>query len=49
MSKGKKGNQPERELKAEVKRAASDISLYKKYFEEQFTYGILHFTAKPMP
>jgi hypothetical protein len=25
-----------------------DITLYTKYFEAQFIYGILHFTDKPM-
>jgi hypothetical protein len=39
MSKENKGNQPERELKAEAKHAqlSVDISLYTAYFEAQFT------------
>ncbi len=37
MSKGNKGNQPERELAALAKRAALDTILYIEYFEAQFT------------
>jgi hypothetical protein len=37
MCKGKKGNQPERELAALAKRAAWDTILYVEYFEAQFT------------
>jgi hypothetical protein len=37
MCKGKKGNQPERELAALAKRAALDTILYTEYFEAQFT------------
>jgi hypothetical protein len=37
MSKGNKGNQPERELAALAKRAALDTISYIEYFEAQFT------------
>ncbi len=37
MSKGNKGNQPERGLEAEAKHAPSDISLHTEYFKAQFT------------
>jgi hypothetical protein len=37
MSKRNKGNQPERQLAALTKRAASYTSLYTEEFEAQFT------------
>jgi hypothetical protein len=47
MSKGNKGNRPERQLAALAKQALR-TSVYPEYLEAQFTYGILHFTDKPM-
>jgi hypothetical protein len=50
MSKGNKGNRPERQLAALAKQALMTfvLSLCKEYLEAQFTNGILHFTDKPM-
>jgi hypothetical protein len=48
MSKGNKGNQPERQLAALTKRVASYTTLYTEDFEAQFTWGILYFTDKPV-